>query len=89
MARWYRENGQGKRYTENTAGFSPKEKQDALRQRGYAGVRIQGQIYSNPDGGGSEVHHDGIKCTSLITEMMTGMVMGMWAGFLLYRKISM
>ena len=37
--------GQGKKYTENTANFSPKEKQDALRQKNLpgAGTGIQGQ----------------------------------------------
>ena len=37
--------GQGKKYTENTANFSPKEKQDALRQKNIpeAGTGIRGQ----------------------------------------------
>lgn len=30
--------GQGKKYTENTANFSPKEKQDALRQKNLSGA---------------------------------------------------
>lgn len=30
--------GQGKKYTENTANFSPKEKQDALRQKNLPGA---------------------------------------------------
>ena len=30
--------GQGKKYTENTANFSPEEKQGALRQRNIPGV---------------------------------------------------
>ena len=30
--------GQGKKYTENTASFSPKEKQDALRQNNLPGA---------------------------------------------------
>lgn len=38
--------GQGKKYTENTANFSPKEKQDALRQKNLsgAGTGIQAQM---------------------------------------------
>ena len=42
--------GQGKKYTENTANFSPKEKQDALRQKNLSGsgTGIQGQRKSNP-----------------------------------------
>ena len=38
--------GQGKKYTENTASFSPKEKQDALRQNNLpgAGTGTQTQI---------------------------------------------
>ena len=38
--------GQGKKYTENTANFSPKEKQDALKQKNFpgTGTGIQGQI---------------------------------------------
>ena len=38
--------GQGKKYTENTASFSPKEKQDALKQKNFpgTGTGIQGQI---------------------------------------------
>ena len=35
--------GQGKKYTENTANFSPKEKQDALRQKNSPGAGIQAQ----------------------------------------------
>lgn len=37
--------GQGKKYTENTTNFSPKEKQDALRQKNLpgTGTGIQGQ----------------------------------------------
>ena len=30
--------GQGKKYRENTVGFSPKEKQDALRQKNLSGA---------------------------------------------------
>ena len=30
--------GQGKKYTENTASFSPKDKQDALRQKNLSGA---------------------------------------------------
>ncbi len=38
--------GQGKKYTESTATFSPKEKQDALRQKNFSGADkgIQAQI---------------------------------------------
>lgn len=50
--------GQGKKYTKNTVNLSAKEKQDALRQSGYSGARVQGQTYRNPDGGGSEAHYD-------------------------------
>ena len=43
--------GQGKKYTENTANFSPKEKQDAVRQknlpRAGTGIRAQVQSRSN------------------------------------------
>lgn len=35
--------GQGKKYTENTANFSPKEKQDAIRQKKILGAGIQAQ----------------------------------------------
>ncbi|MDE7130988.1 MAG: hypothetical protein K2O65_04210, partial [Lachnospiraceae bacterium] len=42
--------GQGKKYTENTANFSPKEKQDAVRQKNLpgTGTGIQAQRQSNP-----------------------------------------
>ena len=53
--------GQGKKYTKNTVNLSAKEKQDALRQSGYSGARVQGQTYRNPDGGGGEAHYDDIK----------------------------
>ena len=38
--------GQGKKYTENTANFSPKEKQDAVRQKNLpgAGTGIRAQV---------------------------------------------
>ena len=43
--------GQGKKYTENTANFSPKEKQDAVRQKNLpgagTGIRAQVQGRSN------------------------------------------
>lgn len=40
--------GQGKKYTENTANFSPKEKQDAVRQKNLpgAGTGIRAQVQS-------------------------------------------
>ena len=53
--------GQGKKYTKNTVNLSAKEKQDALRQSGYSGARVQGQTYRNSDGGGGEAHYDDIK----------------------------
>ena len=45
--------GQGKKYTENTANFSPKEKQDVLRQKNLpvAGTGIQAQIQKPSSGG--------------------------------------
>lgn len=50
--------GQGKKYTENTVGFSPKEKQDALRQKDLsgAGTGTQGktQIQRQPNAGRDE-----------------------------------
>ena len=52
--------GQGKKYTKNTVNLSAKEKQDALRQSGYSGARVQGQTYRNSDGGGGEAHYDDI-----------------------------
>lgn len=43
--------GQGKKYTENTASFSPKEKQDALKQKNFPGagigIQVQKQSGSN------------------------------------------
>lgn len=53
--------GQGKKYTKSTVNLSAGEKQDALRQSRHSGVRIQGQTYGSPDGGGGEVHYDDIK----------------------------
>ena len=53
--------GQGKKYTESTVNLSAREKQDALRQNGHSGVRIQGQTYGSPDGGGGEARYDDIK----------------------------
>ena len=53
--------GQGKKYTKNTVNLSAREKQDAFRQSGHSGVRIQGQTYGSPDGGGGEVRYDDIK----------------------------
>ena len=50
--------GQGKKYTEDTANFSPKEKQDALRQKDFsgAGTGTQGktQIQRQPNAGRDE-----------------------------------
>lgn len=45
--------GQGKKYTENTANFSPKEKQDALRQKNLpgTGTGIQAQIQRQSNAG--------------------------------------
>lgn len=44
---------QGKKYTENTANFSPKEKQDILRQKNLlgAGIGIQTQVQGKSDAG--------------------------------------
>ncbi|MBD5456925.1 MAG: C40 family peptidase [Lachnospiraceae bacterium] len=48
--------GQGKKYTDNNANFSPKEKQDAVRQKNLSGIDkgIQAQSKSNTvrDSGG-------------------------------------
>lgn len=50
--------GQGKKYTENTANFSPKEKQDLLRQKNPPAVgtgiqtQIQRQSNASKDAGG-------------------------------------
>ena len=41
--------GQGKKYTENTANFSPKEKQDALRQKNLPGTGKGIQAQSKPN----------------------------------------
>ncbi len=47
--------GQGKKYTENTAIFSPKEKQDALRQKNLSGagtgIQLKTQIQRQPNAG--------------------------------------
>ncbi|MEY8323021.1 C40 family peptidase [Lachnospiraceae bacterium 54-11] len=47
--------GQGKKYTENTANFSPKEKQDALRQKNLpgagTGIQAKTQIQRQPNAG--------------------------------------
>lgn len=47
--------GQGKKYTENTASFSPKDKQDALRQKNFpgagTGIQSKTQIQRQPDTG--------------------------------------
>ena len=53
--------GQGKKYTKSTVNLSAREKQEALRQNGHSGVRIQGQTYGSPDGGGGEARYDDIK----------------------------
>ena len=49
--------GQGKKYTENTANFSPKEKQDAVRQKNLpgagTGIRAQRQSDSSRNIGNS------------------------------------
>ncbi len=43
--------GQGKKYTVNTSNFSPKEKQDALRQKNFsgAGTGVQTQVQRQSD----------------------------------------
>lgn len=50
--------GQGKKYTENTANFSPKEKQDALRQKNLlgagTGIQVRTQIQRQPNAGRDE-----------------------------------
>ncbi len=47
--------GQGKKYTGNTASFSPKDKQDALRQKNLSGagtgIQAKTQIHRQPDTG--------------------------------------
>ena len=47
--------GQGKKYTENTASFSPKEKQDALRQKNLpgagTGIQVKTQIQRQSNAG--------------------------------------
>ena len=47
--------GQGKKYTENTASFSPKDKQDALRQKNLSGagtgIQVRTQIQRQPNAG--------------------------------------
>jgi len=52
--------GQGKKYTENTANFSPKEKRDAIQQKNFsgadAGVKMPGQASSGSSRG--EVYAD-------------------------------
>ena len=53
--------GQGKKYTKSTVNLSARKKQDALRQNGHSGVRIQRQTYGSPDGGGGEARYDDIK----------------------------
>ncbi len=56
--------GRGKKYTENTVNFSPKEKQDALKQKNFPGAdigirrKIQAQVQSggnrNTDSGADD-----------------------------------
>lgn len=47
--------GQGRKYTENTVNFSPKEKQDALRQKNLSragtGIQVKTQIQRQPNAG--------------------------------------
>ncbi len=47
--------GQGKKYTENTASFSPKEKQDALKQKNFSvtDTGIQRKIQAQVQSGGN------------------------------------
>lgn len=50
--------GQGKKYTENTANFSPKEKQDVLRQKNILGsgegIQAQSSIGGNIGNSGAD-----------------------------------
>ncbi len=50
--------GQGKKYTENTASFSPKDKQDALRQKNLlgagTGIQVRTQIQRQSNAGRDE-----------------------------------